>query len=466
METVFIPLSSGAEICAPSSVTSMTNYVLREQGDWFEDEIDFVRRFIQPGMHALDIGANFGLYSSAILESLQGSGGLWCFEPTPDTAKALSQTIVKNGFSSLATLIQKGLSDQSGEASFYVGDSPELNSLSPAEGQNQVKVDIQLSTLDICAEEYQWPAIDFIKLDAEGAEERILEGGAAFFDAQSPLVMFELVHAGQLNEGLVAAFRQRGFDLFRLVPALNVLIPFDETQARDGFWLNLFAVKPDKQALLAEQGLLLQTLNFETVPVALTEQPDSLLSQLYPPNAKEKLSALEQASPSYASALSAYLVSRDASQSTQVRCDHLSYAFAVASQALSSKEGEQKVERLLTYSRICFDVGQRSLGAKILSFIIENYIKPSRKIALSEAFILPSSVFESIEPNDNWGAWLWSSVIDAFVRMCAFSSFFVASDQVLQAINVMTQMGFVQPDMLKRKDLIIERAKLSAGNAV
>lgn len=107
----------------------MSNFVLREQGDWFEDEIHFVRKFIKPDMVALDIGANYGLYSSAIAKSLGDKGKLWCFEPTPNTADALRRTIEKNDLSKRVEIIEAGLSDHVGTATFYMTPNAELNSL-------------------------------------------------------------------------------------------------------------------------------------------------------------------------------------------------------------------------------------------------------------------------------------------------------------------------------------------------
>jgi hypothetical protein len=40
--------------------------VLIEQEDWFEKEICFVRRLLQPGMRAADIGANYGTCTLAM----------------------------------------------------------------------------------------------------------------------------------------------------------------------------------------------------------------------------------------------------------------------------------------------------------------------------------------------------------------------------------------------------------------
>ena len=46
----------GVRVVVPDSLELITPYVLREQGDWFEDEIRFVRRAVEPGATALDIG--------------------------------------------------------------------------------------------------------------------------------------------------------------------------------------------------------------------------------------------------------------------------------------------------------------------------------------------------------------------------------------------------------------------------
>ncbi len=41
----------------------ITPYVLREQLDFFEDELKFVRKLVLAGQKAIDIGANYGVYT-------------------------------------------------------------------------------------------------------------------------------------------------------------------------------------------------------------------------------------------------------------------------------------------------------------------------------------------------------------------------------------------------------------------
>ena len=50
-------------VVVPDTLRLMSPYVLREQENWFEIEVGFVRRITRPGMSVLDIGANYGVYT-------------------------------------------------------------------------------------------------------------------------------------------------------------------------------------------------------------------------------------------------------------------------------------------------------------------------------------------------------------------------------------------------------------------
>ena len=59
----------------------ISTFVLLEQGKWFEREVDFIYRFAKPGMVALDIGANIGIYTLALASTLGASGKVFAYEP-------------------------------------------------------------------------------------------------------------------------------------------------------------------------------------------------------------------------------------------------------------------------------------------------------------------------------------------------------------------------------------------------
>ncbi|MEM9007662.1 MAG: tetratricopeptide repeat protein, partial [Cyanobacteria bacterium P01_F01_bin.86] len=53
-----VEIKSDVKVCVKDDLTSLTTYILLEQGDWFEAEMAFIRHLITPGMQILDIGAN------------------------------------------------------------------------------------------------------------------------------------------------------------------------------------------------------------------------------------------------------------------------------------------------------------------------------------------------------------------------------------------------------------------------
>ena len=63
MRTRTLEIAGGVRVVVPDSLNLLTPYVLIEQQDWFEDEIGFVRRLLRPGQQAIDIGANYGVYT-------------------------------------------------------------------------------------------------------------------------------------------------------------------------------------------------------------------------------------------------------------------------------------------------------------------------------------------------------------------------------------------------------------------
>jgi len=101
---------------------------LREQQDWFEDEIKFLRHLLQPGQKVIDIGANYGVYALCMARAVGPTGQVWAFEPSSSTAGLLAEGIAANGFAQV-TLVQRALSSASGTARLSLSPHSELNAL-------------------------------------------------------------------------------------------------------------------------------------------------------------------------------------------------------------------------------------------------------------------------------------------------------------------------------------------------
>lgn len=447
LKTTFLKLNDGIEICAPAQIDLMSNFVLQEQGDWFEDEIKFVRAFIKPGMQALDIGANYGLYSTAIAKNLQGQGRLWCFEPTQDTADALRQTIARNQLEDSIELIQAGLSDHIGQATFYTSPNAELNSLSANEATSGEQQTIDLLTLDHCLEKYQWQHLEFIKLDAEGEELNIIKQAQRTLSVCSPLIMFELKHGAHINTHLISAFQQYGYRPYHLIPGLNILAPFNPAAPVDGFLLNQFCCKDETAQKLASEGFLAKELKPQSPDpgVSIT----GFLSQFDFAKLLPTGNPMDNASQrDYQSAMAAYAGSRNPQFTSEQRLAHLAYAFEIVKKMLNA--GESRIERLSTLARICFDYGQRSIGLQILEYLIQRFVQKREPFSIGQEFVPPGTEFEAVNPQGRLGDWLCAACIDQYIRKHAFSFYFSTNDTV-PLFAELKRLNFQHPDMLKRE---------------
>jgi len=96
-----------------------------------------------------------------------------------------------------------------------------------------------------------WTDIDFLKIDAEGEEAAIIQGDRDFFHTQSPLINFEIKSGAGFKRELVRAFSTIGYQSYRLLLGLGVLVPFNVHEAIGNSFLNLYCCKPDPAAKLA-----------------------------------------------------------------------------------------------------------------------------------------------------------------------------------------------------------------------
>jgi protein O-GlcNAc transferase len=245
--------ADGLVVHVPNRLASISTYVLLEQERWFETEFGFVERLLDPDAWVLDIGANHGIYALALARSLP-QGHVIAFEPTEEPRSRMLRSILDNGLADRIAVAPLGLSDSARDVTFNVSGESELNSM---HGQGGRSERVRLDRLDaFLARHAVGQRIDFVKLDAEGEEPAVLAGGEQFFLAQSPIVMFELMHASTINHALPARFEALGYRIYRHLPALDVLAPWRADRAGPDVPLNLFAIKPARALALEARGLL------------------------------------------------------------------------------------------------------------------------------------------------------------------------------------------------------------------
>ncbi len=130
-------------------------------------------RTMIPGETVLDIGANAGLISRHFAHCVGPGGRVLAFEPEPGNVDALKFNLRRLPW---ACVYEMALSDTNEVATFYLNCvSGTGNSLVPhALGTREIKVRCQ--TLDEFLAKNQDVRPDWIKIDVEGAEPRVLRG--------------------------------------------------------------------------------------------------------------------------------------------------------------------------------------------------------------------------------------------------------------------------------------------------
>ncbi len=449
-----VKIENDVLVVVPDDLNLITSYILEEQMDWFEDEIKFVRKLIKPGMRIIDIGANYGCYALSMAKLAGAEGRLWAFEPASSTASFLQQSIEVNGLDQIK-LIRAALSNKQEEASLSIQDNAELNSLTRNNSDDKGMETIPVFRLDDCMQVYGWKDIDFLKLDAAGEEIRILEDGKQFFRSCSPLVMFESKHEEKVGEELVQLFLDMGYEPYKFIPRLMLLVPFNLQEKPDPYQLNLFYCKPDRAKRLQEAGML--TMDEDENELVLSGQDawvEYLKTYPYAVPVLSRWSQSESALPGgevYIAALNAYAVAHSLKGSPE------SYPWLKAAfiQLISALEEHANLPRLLTLARIATDMGRRSAALQTLNQFVDT-LNREQQFNPVEPFLAASERAANIDPANQLANWYFAQALAERERLQTFSSYFTGTNS-LSALNIIENLNYNDAEMGRHRELINRR---------
>ncbi len=137
------------------------------------------RRLLKPGMTFVDVGAHIGWYSLIAACAVGENGRVYAFEPDPSNFDLLKKNIVVNDYEGRAILVRKAVSETAGVVSLFPGkDDSGGSSLYATPGAGTRSVEVETITLDDFFAKQNWPKVDLMKMDIEGAESRALRGMA------------------------------------------------------------------------------------------------------------------------------------------------------------------------------------------------------------------------------------------------------------------------------------------------
>jgi FkbM family methyltransferase len=161
---------------------------LREYGEWAQEELDMLSRFVRPGDTVLDIGAFIGTHARAFSQMVGAQGIVHAFEPNERIYRELFKNAQLAPYSNIKTY-QVALGARKQTKFLLQGDL--LGNL----GASQVLEDDRDASATVIEQEslenLGLPRIDFIKIDVEGMEYDVVVGGIRAIRQHAPVIFLE-----------------------------------------------------------------------------------------------------------------------------------------------------------------------------------------------------------------------------------------------------------------------------------
>lgn len=157
--------------------------------DWIEPELAALQHFLRTGFVFVDIGANVGVYTLKAAREVGESGVVIAAEAFIETTCRLQNNIRANKYRNVR-IRNVCVGGETKSTLLYLNNGkPNSYGLLQSNQAESVSV-MSVSLDDLC----RWEGLtrlDYLKIDAEGAESAILQGGAGVLARFRPIVQVE-----------------------------------------------------------------------------------------------------------------------------------------------------------------------------------------------------------------------------------------------------------------------------------
>lgn len=198
-----------------------TGYIL---GFYELDITQILKTYCRPGMVVCDIGAHHGYFSMLMAKLVTDSGNCFAFEANKSNYERILHSVSANGIQNLI-VENMAVSNQSGQAEIrlYPGYNS-MGRLTQYVGSNDQPL-FSMSEIvpSITLDEYfemkgdRQPGL--MKIDVEGAEDVVVDGGIGIISRDKPVIVMEVHRCSGVeieNVPVVARLIKLGYDLKEL----------------------------------------------------------------------------------------------------------------------------------------------------------------------------------------------------------------------------------------------------------
>ncbi len=186
-------------------------------GDYEGPTVNLFKKIVRPGAKVIDVGANIGFFSLLFGTLVGEKGRVISFEPVEYLYNAFVQSIEENHFESRCDARRCAVSDVTGRS--LIRHAPGTTNFggghlaTAVSNDNHAYEDVETRRLSEFLDEKR---CEVIKIDAEGAELKVLLGAVDLLRRDQPLVCVEL-----FNEQLSRVSQATANDVIRFMADLN-----------------------------------------------------------------------------------------------------------------------------------------------------------------------------------------------------------------------------------------------------
>jgi FkbM family methyltransferase len=180
-------------------------------GTYDRPESDLMRAYVPSGGICFDIGAQAGyhtLYASTLVGE---TGRVYAFEPAPANVVSIMENMALNRVKNV-TIFQVAVSDFDGTSHFDCSNSPVSGRLTESG-----TLSVHTISLDHEVESGALPEPDYIKIDAEGSELKVLRGAYRLLTRRHPTLSVEthqwLPEFSSVREDCIQFLHRLGYKL-------------------------------------------------------------------------------------------------------------------------------------------------------------------------------------------------------------------------------------------------------------
>lgn len=215
-----------------------------------KDLISLIKQYVKKGDVVLDIGANVGKVSLLLARQVGETGKVFCFEPEQNNFNLINKNISVNNFNNV-TVLKYAVTDKCEKTLLKISDACTTHQVCTE--TNEPSQEIESVSIDEYFKNFE--RIDFMKIDAEGSEPKVIRGMKKTI-AKNPQLKFVIEYNARILESLnidrikyVDDLVSLGFQIYdtmrdplKLMPT-NSLELFNYYNTSDPHLTNIFCIK-------------------------------------------------------------------------------------------------------------------------------------------------------------------------------------------------------------------------------